>query len=318
VDASLYSIYAQCLRASGDYDEAIKYFHISKDLFEKLNYFDEFGILHDVAFDAGNYFMNNKEDENAIEFFKLGLKGKENDEKCLNGLAIAYENILKFDESETLFLKLVELFPTNSNYFCDLALFYQFKKINFEKSKFYFSKGIELDDKNLLIKCYYATFLLDTGDLEKSKDLFEVVLKDVPNNWDVLKFLGIIHFKWNQLDLAKEKFTIANKFKANDPYLLGYLALIEHKKGNLKQSKNVYGHALSCVTEENFDHDLVFNFVELLIELKDFDEVDEAFNVVLDKFPNDSKLLKSYAKFLSEHRKEEFEKKKDLFKEIKE
>eukprot|EP01080_Neovahlkampfia_damariscottae_P001063 gene1063-10582_t len=315
LDASLFSIYAQCLRSMGEYDEAIKYFDFSKKLFEEENLQDEYGIVHDVGFDAGKYYMEQKNYEKAIEFFNLGLKKgkKENDEKCLSGIAIANENLKNYDTAEKYFLKLIEIYPETSNYYNDIAIFYQTKKVDFQKSEFYFLKGIKIDSSNLLIQCHYGILLLEKGEDEKSKEMFENVLKEIPNNPDVLRFLGMIYLKEGDIEKSKQKFTSANKWKPNDPAILGYLALIEHRLGNLKQSKNIYGHALSLINESNFNQDLLNNFITLLIDLEHFEEVEEAFNTYLDKFPDNQAFLGNYAIFLSNYKKDQFERAEEYF-----
>jgi Tfp pilus assembly protein PilF len=181
-----------------------------------------------------------------------------------------YESIGKRDSSIVLLEKYIKKYPENPKYSVQLGYSY-FLNNDWEKARYYLSKGYSLDTTNIsllislgdvldrlnkpdsaehyyalaisknsddpLANNNYAYFLSqDTAKLQFAIELSKKAILAEPENAAYLDTYGWIMFKMNNLDTAFEYIEKAYKLDSTNYDIMEHLGDIYEKKGNIEQA----------------------------------------------------------------------------------
>ena len=106
----------------------------------------------------------------ALTTMEKFLKIKNDEPRILSLLASVYLRISRLDDAHTMFEKLLQMFPEDSDNYYNLGVVY-FQKKEFNKSLDYFLKAIDMDE-NLDSYLYAAVIYRELGEKDKALKYF--------------------------------------------------------------------------------------------------------------------------------------------------
>jgi len=151
--------------------------------------------------------------EKALNALKRAFELYPNNKQILASLADMYDRLANFEEAEKLYLKILEMEPTNMNNYYVVAGFYQkysggsteeerdaegrLIKTPFQKAEEMYMRRIELDPENPEGYAYAAQFYDNVKPIplfDKANDFHKLRLKFDPNNAIIWYAIGVNRF----------------------------------------------------------------------------------------------------------------------------
>jgi len=118
-------------------------------------------------------------------------------------MASLYEKELKFDESTSLIMEIIEKDPTNPHAWNFLGYSLVERNKDLELAYEYIKKAVELSPNDGYIRDTLGWYYYKKGYLKKALVELSIAVKKIPKDMSIQKHLAIIHFDLNQYDLAK-------------------------------------------------------------------------------------------------------------------
>ncbi|MFW6019912.1 MAG: tetratricopeptide repeat protein [Bacteroidales bacterium] len=152
--------------------------------------------LGDLTYNIAVQSYNKKEFEEAKKYFEKTVQIKKNfgetDTNSLFNAAISATNLEQYDEALDMYLDLVDYKYSNPQVYTSAGQILLSKE-DTAKAKSILKKGRERfpDDYDLLINL--TNIYLTQGDIEKSKDMLNMALKEQPNNEQLYYNVGVVY-----------------------------------------------------------------------------------------------------------------------------
>ena len=129
-------------------------------------------------------------------------------------------------------------------------------------------------DKNLKA----ALIMHQDGNLEDAKNLYKKILKTYPNNFEALKYLGILYIQTNKYQKSYAFLEKAYKVNSNDLQILQNLGIVCRENNNYNDALDYFNKAISL---NNTFYPLYFHKGLLYKKIQKFDEALENFLICL-------------------------------------
>ncbi len=161
-------------------------------------------------------------------------------------------------KAETNLRFLVQSNPDEKKYRYQLARFYELNE-RYYSAILQFKKLLAQDPKNLKYKLHLAYLYGITKQFAKSHTHFHQMIQKYPTNSQLHYFHGLVYYKENRFDLAKNALTKALSYQKSANYQF-HLAAAYEKLGHLEKAIEL----LKMIIEKKPEHGRAYNFLGYL------------------------------------------------------
>ncbi|WP_237886010.1 tetratricopeptide repeat protein [Pseudomonas sp. PGPR40] len=219
-----------------------------------------------------------------------------------------------YDAAEAMFLKAIELEPSDPTYNGNYASFLEHQRNNYDAAESHYKKSIELDPDNTTNLGNYATFLfniqkdLNTAFVTYNKAM-ELNENDATNTGNYAMFLerhtqeyeaaGAMYKRALQLDPTNAAFTYS------------YANFLSRQCGDHDAAEVMYKKAIELAPSHA---DYTAQYAKFLADQhKNHDAAEELYKKALELDPKNANNIGNYAKFL-EHQREKYDAAEEMYK----
>ena len=162
-----------------------------------------------------------KEYEEAEKYFVNALKIRPDSKNILHSMAILYDEISKFDKSDSIYIKLINIDSTDAQAFNNYAYSLVEREIELEKALDLASKAIEQEPNNSSYLDTIGWIYYKQNNFKKAQYYIEASLKINKDNAVVLEHLGDVLMKINRSSDAKDLYRRALSLDKSNQRLKG-------------------------------------------------------------------------------------------------
>lgn len=167
---------------------------------------------------------------------------------------------------------------------------------NFERAIRSFKEAVRIKPKDIDTLFNLSSMLSEDGQYEEAIKLLLRVEKENPNHLPALYNLGIYYDKLKQYKNAEVYLDKALKMPEIQTKSFYAKAKLYHKTGEYLKAKEEYKNAL---TTKNIDREILHDFVSLLFEQKDENELSDFLIGLIASFDNDEDIFPEIYLYLS-------------------
>ena len=235
----------------------------------------------------------------AAKVFKKERDGSDN--SIYNTLGKLYFNLKKYEISIKYYSKGVELNPKNLNNYFDRAYTYYFLKI-YDKAEVDYLKAIELNPNNLNAKINLGLLYLNNlNDPEKAISQYIKALEISSESSLIFNGLGRAYKQLKNYKKAGEYYLMATKIDTLDKAPFNNLGRLYYDQKIYKKSIEYYSKSIEIDTSQYIPY---WNRADAYIASENYDKAEIDYLKVIELVPNKINLYYSLGQLYEKHLKE--------------
>lgn len=281
--------YIETLTRIKNYEEIVE-FSLKAD-FENFNS-ESYSLCANAIIE--NYKDNDEKLELAFSFAQKALEADKNNTSALCAMAKYYITKGQFDKIEDLF-KNVSLNQASA----ELLSIYAYKKFitkDFEKAAEFYSKAIELDEKNETLYFNLANSYIQIGWLKEAEVIIKKGLAIYENNIELRLALANIYYMNHDFDKTLLTLSFVEEHDSDNIEML-YLYMYSYAHQNDFVKAQEYAKKLEGKVESSY---IDVNFAKIYFELGQKEKALEKFDEAISKDPDNIYILDEKAKYIDD------------------